>query len=412
MTTVDEIVERVLREALLGAQVRRPERGTEYPAELLAVDGARVVVVLPAPWRWRGLPVQERDLPALREAVTNGVKARGATNRLYAVAAGVPVEVRRAVVGDRAWSAKDPHVYISREAPVEAPRVPTETRLLVRIGSTEYALGDDCDRHEVQVGKGRALLAPDPDNEGIEVIPDRLLVGLGRRFHAGPIRVGVGEFALHERSLSWWLRKPGRLLAPGEVILVGSGRRAVEKELGSCRVWGDGVEAELAAGDPAHRFEHGDAALELRLDPDHGVLVVSSAGRTPVRGRGPIGRVVLDRQLEAELLPGEIDEVDLAGKTLFLSTTGSNVARFARTVTLAPPGYPSRPGSIQIAPPGLRGGPVEHLGELLEASGVRAFFRAWVGCRVDGRPADVGDVLPVRPTFTLQYRSSVLPISA
>ena len=411
MTTVDELVERVLREALLGVQVRSPERGTEPPADLLTAEGARVVVVLPAPWRWRGLPVQERDVPELREAIEKGVHARVATNRMYAVVADVPLEVRRAGVGDRAWAAKDPQVFVSREAPAMAPRVPTETRVRVRIGSAEYALGDDCDRQEVPCGKGRTLLAPDPDGEGVEVIPDNLLIGLDGRFYAGPTRVGAGGFTLHERSLSWWLGKPGRFLAEGEVIHVGGSRR-VAAEPGACRVWGEGVEAELAAGEPAHRFEHGDAALDLRFDPDHGVLVLSSSGRAPVRGRGPIGRVVLDRQLEAEMLPGEIDEVDLAGKTLFLSTTGSSVVRFARAVTLAPPGYPSRPGSIQVAPPGLRGGPVEHLGEILEASGVRAFFRAWVSCRVDGRPADVGDVLPVRPTVTLQYRSSVLPISA
>lgn len=400
-------LDRVVRE-VLAAGMRRGEvrRGYEAPTALVA-EADPVVVVLPARWTWGGRLAQDGDLPAIEEALQGAIRARVALNHRYVA---VPATVRRARLGEAAWGASAPMVVREAESVMDAPARPGRVDARVRVGRQVHLFGDGQDREIIPLGRGELVLGL--FDGAVFLAPSLLLVRSDRGFSASPVQLTSGPFEIYDQAKDWpgaaWFRSPkaGTLLAEGEVLALAGAPVPVRAEtLDRCYLSGDGVDLELHEGQLVGSVKHADSTVDVRIEPARGIIALRGTGR--VIGLGALGRVLLDRFLDLEALPGEITAIDLGGKRLALSAPGAGPPRTRRRVTRAPASHAGGIDGIHAVSPEPG---VLHLGEVLLAELVRPIFRALVACRVDGRPAAVGDMLPVRESFSIEVGNSSLSV--
>lgn len=401
--TVDAVVEDVLREVSRSARPGPVLKGYELPADT-ALAVPQVTVALPVGWMWRGTVVEEEHLPEIAAALESRLRARVAVNQAYAGAIERPLLVRRAGWREKAWSAARPTVGVG-DPPLDRPALDPKSTVRVRIDGNTHTLGASRTRKRVVLGNDTILIALEGDE--LVVVPEGLVVQVGGTLARSTIAV-TGPFRVLEAPgwLGWG--KPGRVLAAGEVLdRVGPPPPAPRRPL-ACRLWGDGIDLALDPSRPSTRVEHGDVGVEFRLDPDRGVLALRAVGG-PATGRGDLGRIVLDPMVEAEVLPGEVEQISIGGMLVSLAMTGASGMRGRRIVTVGPErAIGSALFSDAILVPDPNTSSIRHVGELYAREGVRSLFKALRRGRVDGRAADMGDVLPVDSEFSLQLGASSL----
>jgi hypothetical protein len=195
------------------------------------------------------------------------------------------------------------------------------------------------------------------------------------------------EFAVEAAR---WFRAP-LTLAHGRVL--GGVSRASAWDLGGL------AEGRLDADAPELHLRRGGADLRLRLA--NGSLAIENNGREALDGEGSYGRVRIHAGFGGDALPGEIHSLRLGAGLLTLRTASNPAARDQEALVAVPPGTqaPSTPGLRRIPVLGCRR--PTWLGHLWKAAGLRAWFRADVAGRVDGRPAREGDVVPVAGVMSL-----------
>jgi len=410
---VNPALDKVARDVISTGMRRGPLRhGYESPTALRDVAG-RVVVVLPAEWKWAGRLAQETDLAAIEGALQAAVRGRSELNRQYVV--DVPIGVRRARPGEPAWTAREPVVVREEEVAASAPRSPVRVGARVRVGRSIHPFGEGHDRESIVLGPGELVLGL--LDGAVFLTPKRLLVEAGGACSSETVQLTSGSFQVYALARSWpgaaWFRGPkiGGRVAEGEILeLVGAQRPvAAPDTLEQCHISGDGVDIELHAGHLTESVKHANSVLDVRIEPARGVVALRGYGAGPVTGTGSHGRILLDRFVDLEALPGEVTSVDVAGKLLRLTSPGSASPRSRRRVTMAPASHAGSIDGIHTVSPQARG--VVHIGEVLLADFVRPIFRALVACRVDGRLAAVGDLLPVRESFSISFGSSSLSVS-
>lgn len=398
--TLDQVAESILYEAARHVRPQPVVYGHELPVDLAAVGVPQVTVTIPAAWRWQGGLVEEEHLPEIAAALENRLHARVATNRMYAGAIQRPLAIRRAARGERAWAAAHPVIAVG-DRPGASPAPAALATVRVRIGQTTYTLGPRHTRELVDLGEGSLVLALDGE---FVVFPEKLAVAIEGAVHRTAVVV-EGPFRVHEPG--WWRwGTPGRVLAEGEVLDRVGSRPAPAV---GCRVWSDGIELALDAETRSTTVSHGDAGVELRLDPGQGVLALRAVGSGPVTGRSALGRLLFDALVEIEVLPGELEQISVGGKLVSLAMMGPRASRERRTVTVGPErsrGSAIFSDNLLVTDPTASS--VRHVGEIYVRDGVRSLFRALRRCRVDGRAAEVGDVVPVHADFSLQLGGSPL----
>lgn len=401
---IDALATDIVREVCASNSSMRPRLGHELPADLAAPAAAAVTIVLPPTWTWSGRLVEDADLPEVAETVTSHLRARAAINHRYRGAADAAISLHRSRPADKAWSTRRPVVSLG-SLPPSSSRKP-ETRARVRLGTDTYTFGPGRTRGRVAAGGEVLGIALDED---LHLLPSSgLAIRVGGLLRHGDIVVSPGPFLVHERSRMWRSR-PGRLLVEGEVLdLV----RARAQALLGCRAWGDGVDVSLDVNRRSAQVSHGGSTAELRIAPEQGVLRLRGITGSVV-GKTRFGRLVLDPVLEAETLPGEVEQLNLGGKWVSLAVSGTPSDRECRTVTVGPEraaGSHIFSGTLLVTDRDAT--TLRHVGEIYSREGVRSLFKALRPCRVDGRLAVVGDLLPVEEDFTLHLGGSFLHVHA
>lgn len=400
---VGAIVSQVLAFALANAVPGHVQKGHELPAELARHDGRTVLVVLPVSWRWRGRIVQESDLSAIADAITDALQSRAETNRSYGPVANVRVVARRARPTEALRN-----VTVAFDSPVEAvppPVEPGDVGARIRLGTHEFSLGEGRDSHAVSVPPGSVVAALDSGN--LWLGPEKVCIHVGGAFHHELVRVEEGPFAVHATGWLGRFGRPGRLLVAGEVLQVVKRAPAA-----GFRVCGEGLDISLDAENLQGEVENAGAGLKMRFKPETGVLALQSGRSGSVTAHGPLGPILLDHAIEAETLAGEVSQVDIAGRSFFLTAIGEHVERACAKVFAVSPTYTGRfaPGAVFAVDRKAVGDAVLLVGELFRSPGVGALLRMRVPGHVDGRLAQINEVVPVRRDCSLIVHGTALHV--
>lgn len=412
MTTVNPVA---LAAQIIEAASRTahaPRRGDEAPAELLGSGPGDVVSVILSPELVTegGAAVSDADCISIGKAVQGIIRERSRTD--LALAVDPPIVVRRAVEGDAAWKTFKTTVTVGapRAAPPPVPRTPpSEPRAEVQLGEEVLVFSSAESRHVRRYGGGALVI--DESSDGLMFHPKKLEIHTTGGTHVGPIRLPDGRFEIRERWHQTWyrLRRPGRLTT-GEVLWQ---RRSTVAAAPSsvCQISGL-LNDILDAARPTRTVDNGGRRVGLSLEPATGILsLLGLAG--PVTGRGSLpGRLLLDPQRQAQFGAGENVILDVGGKALELRCEGESTERLTRKVRSVPAAYAKGAvpgGDVLFVNPDARG-LVVNVGELLLGPTARALalFRALVRCKVDGRWAEIDDLLPVRPNFSLWFAGTSL----